>query len=371
MKYYIIAGEASGDLHASNLVSELKKLDSNAEFRGFGGDLMINQGVQITKHIKELAFMGFIDVLFNIFKILKNFKICKQDILNFNPDVVILVDYPGFNLRIAKFIHKHGIKNFYYISPTVWAWHKSRVFTIKKYIDKLFVILPFEKEFYKNYNYHVDYVGNPIMDQIIKYHKNKIPENFRTKYNLSEKPIIAILPGSRKQELKRILPIMISIIPCFKEYQFVIAGVKNLESLYDELTNIHNCKIIFNDTYFLLENSQAAIVTSGTATLETALFNVPQVVCYKAGNLSFRIAKLLVKINFISLVNLILNKKAITELIQNELNTNNLKLEFQKILDNKNRISIFRNYEELRSLVGSEGASKTTSQLMYNYLTVK
>lgn len=374
MKYYIIAGEASGDLHASNLIAELKKLDNNANFRGWGGDLMSKQGVNVVKHIKDLAFMGLVDVIKNIFTILKNFKLCKSDIINYNPDVLILVDYPGFNLRIAKFATKNGIKVFYYISPTVWAWHKSRITQIKKYVSRLFVILPFEKDFYKKHNYDVDYAGNPLLDEYQNFKDSIGDKNtFRADNNLSEKPIIAILPGSRKTEVKIMLPEMIKLTMLYSEYQFVIAGVNSLgKDFYSNFVNENEIKLIFNQTYKLLMNSYAAIVTSGTATLETAIFNIPQVVCYKTSPITFYVAKMFVDVKYIALINLILDKLAVIELIQNDFTFNKLNAEFLKITKDENfRAELFKNYNLLSEKLGGSGASKRTAELMYKYLTSK
>ena len=374
MRYYIIAGEASGDLHASNLIAELKKLDNNAEMRGWGGDLMIEQGVNVVKHIRELAFMGFVEVLQNLRTILTNFKICKKDILENKPDVLLLVDYPGFNLRIAKFAAKNGIKVFYYISPTVWAWHKSRIKQIKSYVSHLFVILPFEKDFFKKHNYDVDYEGHPLLDEYHNFISSlDSANNFRADNSLSSKPIIALLPGSRKQEVLKMLPEMIKLSETYSEYQFVIAGVNSLGmDFYNEILANSSVKIIFGQTYKLLMNSYAAIVTSGTATLETAIFNIPQVVCYKAGSFWFKIAKMLVNVKYISLVNLILDKPAVKELIQNDFTFDNLKDEFQKITKDENyRTQLFENYKILSEKLGGSGASKRTAELMYKYLTLE
>ncbi|OFX47508.1 MAG: lipid-A-disaccharide synthase [Bacteroidetes bacterium GWA2_30_7] len=373
MKYYIIAGEASGDLHASNLVAELKKLDNNVALRGWGGDLMITQGVNVIKHIKNLAFMGLADVIKNLGTILKNFKFCKADILSYNPDVLILVDYPGFNLRIAKFASQNGIKVFYYISPTVWAWHKSRISQIKKYVSRLFVILPFEKDFYKKHNYEVDYAGNPLLDEYQHFITLNVENTFKTDNNLSDKPIIAILPGSRKQEVKIMLPEMIKLIKLYPEYQFVIAGVNSLgKDFYSNYIKENEIKLIFGQTYNLLKNSYAAIVTSGTATLETAIFNIPQVVCYKTSPLTFYVARLFVNVKYLALINLILNKLAVKELIQTNFTFKNLKEEFQKITKSENyRAELFENYKLLSEELGGSGASKRTAELMYKYLTQK
>jgi len=372
MKYFIVSGEASGDLHASNLVKWIKYYDSFAEIKGWGGDLMMNEGVSILKHIKDLSFFGISEVIANIGTILKNFKKCKNDILEFNPDVVILVDYPGFNLKIVKFAKKNGFKVFYYISPTIWAWKQSRVFTIKKYVDKVFVILPFEKEFYSKFGIDAIFEGHPLLDSISNQESNFLTkENFIKKNNLSDKPIIALLPGSRKSEIKNKLPLMIYIAEQFKQYQFIICGINavNIEHYNKYLIN-SNIKILFGQTYNILNNSFAAIVTSGTATLETALFNVPQVVCYKTSFVTYFIAKLFVKVKFISLVNIILNKNSITELIQNKLSKENLVSEFKKItVDEKNRAEILNDYLKLKNIIGLKGASQRIAKIMVNNIS--
>ncbi|MBN1252323.1 MAG: lipid-A-disaccharide synthase, partial [Bacteroidales bacterium] len=336
MKYYIIAGEASGDLHASNLMKELNKLDKNANFRVWGGDLMQNQGGKIVKHYKELAFMGFYEVLMNLGEIRKNFKLCKTDLLDYNPDILILVDYPGFNLRMAEFAKNNNIKTYYYISPKIWAWKKSRAWKIKKFIDKMFVIFPFEKDFYKSYNYDVEYVGNPLVDEL---EEKKVLltdlQTFKSKNNLLEKPIIALLAGSRKQEINLILPEMLEIIKFYPNYQFILAGAPSFEVKdYQQLTNGFDVKLIFNQTYDLLKHSTAAIVTSGTATLETALFNIPQVVVYKMNSLTYSIGKHFIKMRFFSLVNIVMQKEVVKELLQNNI-SENIKTELDLILFNK------------------------------------
>ncbi len=364
MNYYIIAGEASGDLHASNLMKELKNLDAAAQFRCWGGDLMKAQGANLVKHYRDLAFMGFTEVLINIKTILKNISFCKTDILQHKPDVLILVDYPGFNLRIAEFAKGHNIKVFYYISPQIWAWKQSRVHKIKKVVDKMFVILPFEKDFYKQFNYNVDFVGHPLLDAVRVFSEQK-----NLLENISEKPIIALLPGSRKQEITTMLPLMLSIQKNYPDYQFVIAGAPSQsKEFYQTFISNKEVKIVFNQTYQLLQKSIAALVTSGTATLETALFGVPEVVCYKGGAISFAIAKKLVKVKYISLVNLIMDKEIVKELIQNELNEKNLKIELDKILNTEFRKSMLDNYSELTTKLGGVGASKKTASLMINYL---
>lgn len=363
-KYYIISGEASGDLHGSNLMKAILKEEPHAKFRFWGGDLMQSVGSTLVKHYKDLAFMGFWEVIQNLGTILKNIKFCKKDIKNYHPDVLILIDYPGFNLRIAKYAKKLGIKVVYYISPQLWAWKEGRVDIIKKYVDEMLVILPFEKDFYKKHAVSSHFVGHPLLDAISGL-KEISPENFRKENGLNEKEIIALLPGSRKQEVKKMLNIMLSIAPYFKDYQFVIAGAPSLPKDFysDFLTpDVH---FISNKTYDLLRCSKAALVTSGTATLETALLKIPEVVCYKGSWISYQIAKRLVKhIKYISLVNLIMNKEVVKELIQNELNTKNLKTELQKILEKEKREIIIEEYEKLHSLLGGQGASQRAAKLI-------
>ncbi|MBI9038765.1 MAG: lipid-A-disaccharide synthase [Bacteroidales bacterium] len=370
MKIYIIAGEASGDLHASNLIKEMKAVDNSICFRGWGGDLMQNQGMDLVKHYRDLAFMGFVEVLMNIRTISKNLKFCKKDILDFKPDALILIDYPGFNLRIAEFAHKNGIKVFYYISPQVWAWKKSRVKTIKRVVDKMLVILPFEKDFYKKFNYKVDFVGHPLLDVISNETKPTDNKLFYRKNDLPEKPIIALLPGSRKQEISTMLKIMLSICKYFPTYQFVIGGAPSIPfDFYKEFCEKFHVKIIFNQTYDLLKNSTAALVTSGTATLETALIETPQVVCYKGNNISYQIAKRIINIKFISLANLIMDKKIIVELIQSDLNSENLKSELDKILNNLNyREKMLEDYKKLKEKLGGKGASENAAKLILKTL---
>jgi lipid-A-disaccharide synthase len=364
MNFYIIAGEASGDLHASNLIKELKVQDADANFRCWGGDLMNAQGVQLVKHYKELAFMGFTEVLLNLKTILNNIDFCKKDILSHRPDVLILVDYPGFNLRIAEFAKQQNIKVFYYISPQVWAWKQSRVHKIKRIVDKMFVILPFEKDFYKRFDYTVDFVGHPLLDAVENYRTLSIPLSIQTNM-----PIIALLPGSRKQEIKTMLPLMLSAVSKFKEYTFVVAGAPSQnKEFYQQIINGLDVKIVFNETYQLLQKSYAALVTSGTATLETALFGVPEVVCYKGGAISYAIAKQLVKVEYVSLVNLIMDKEIVKELIQNELTENNLEIELGKLLNSDTRSVMMNNYAELKTKLGGAGASKKAAGLMMDYL---
>ncbi|MBN8696868.1 MAG: lipid-A-disaccharide synthase [Bacteroidetes bacterium] len=365
MKYYIISGEASGDLHASNLMRELKALDKDAHFRAWGGDLMEAQGAHLVKHYRDLAFMGFTEVLMNIRTILRNIDFCKKDILQNRPDVLILIDYPGFNLRIAEFAKENGIKVFYYISPQIWAWKQSRVHKIKKIVDRMFVILPFEKDFYKRFDYQVDFVGHPLLDAV---------ENYSSSMPLElpvEKPIIAILPGSRKQEVSVMLPLMLSMRKHYSNYQFVIAGAPSLsKEFYAPFLAGSDIPMVFGQTYQLLKQSKAALVTSGTATLETALFGVPEVVCYKGGKVSYLIARQLIKVKFISLVNLIMDKEIVKELIQDELNEKNLKLELDKLLEGNSREEMIRSYVELKMKLGGAGASRKTAELMLSYLKV-
>jgi lipid-A-disaccharide synthase len=360
MRYYIIAGEASGDLHGSNLIKEIIKLDKNAVIRAWGGDKMKNAGANLVKHFKELAFMGFYEVLINIYTIIKNLKFCKEDIKQFNPDKIIFIDYPGFNLRIAKWAKKNNFFTCFYIAPQIWAWDEKRIKNIKLYIDKLYVILPFEKKYYENkHGYNVKFLGHPLLDSIHNF-KNSININFHTINNLNcKKEIISILPGSRKQEIKKILGMMLEVVEYFPKYQFIIAGAPNVElEFYQNIVGNKQVKVIKDRTYSLLSNSKAALVTSGTATLETAIFKVPQVVCYKTSLFSYLIARIFVKIKFISLVNLIMDKEIIKELIQKECNKNNIIKELKKILNNDNKEKLSKKYDKLISLLGSTGSSK-------------
>lgn len=364
MKYYIIAGEASGDLHGSNLMKALKQKDSNAEFRFWGGDLMAKQGGTLVKHYRDLAFMGFLEVAMNLRTILNNIKFCKEDIQNNKPDVLVLVDYPGFNLRIAKFAKELGIKVVYYISPQLWAWKEGRVEIIKKYVDEMMVILPFEEDFYKKHGVHSHFVGHPLLDAISTL-EDISNESFKAQNGLNKKEIIALLPGSRKQEVEKMLQIMLSVRPYFKEYQFVIAGAPSLPKEFYEKYVDDNVHFVSNKTYDLLRCSKAALVTSGTATLETALLNIPEVVCYRGSKVSYAIAKRLVKnIRYISLVNLIMDREVVKELIQNDLNTNNLVEELKKILSTEKRFEVFRDYELLREKLGGKGASDNAADVI-------
>jgi len=360
MKYYFIAGEASGDLHGGNCMREIQKLDASASFAFTGGDLMEEvSGVKAGIHIKQMAFMGFVDVLKNIRTIKKNFKIVKEEILKFKPDLLVLVDYPGFNLRMAKWATEQGIKVDYYISPTVWAWKENRVEQIKKYTHKLFVILPFEEAFYQKHDHKVYFTGHPLIDAIEQQKpKLKTEEHFVKENGLSEKPIIAILPGSRVQEIERMLRIMLEVAADFKKYQFVVAGASNLPKTHYDSLQKHGIKVVFNQTYELMTYAKAGIIKSGTSTLESALFKLPQVVCYKTGGLSFAIGKQLVKIKYISLVNLIMDKPIVKELIQGEFTSKNISEELKRLLmDSTYRNNMIREYDELIKHLGGGGAS--------------
>lgn len=366
MKYYLIAGEASGDLHASNLMLALKEVDPDAQFRFWGGDLMQEVGGTLVKHYRELAFMGFIEVLANLRTILKNIKICKEDILEYKPDTIIFIDYPGFNMRIAKWAKKLRISTQYYISPQIWAWKENRISAIKRDVDEMYVILPFEKVFYEEkHQFPVHFVGHPLLDAIAK--KELVaPGPFRKEHELDERPIIALLPGSRKQEISKMLETMLSITTDFKDYQFIIAGAPSQEaSFYKPFIKKNNVHLVMNKTYDVLSLSTAALVTSGTATLETALLKVPEVVCYKGSTISYEIAKRVVNLDYISLVNLIMDKEVVTELIQNDFNPKKLKQELHKILDSEKRNTIFEAYFELERKLGGAGASLKTAQLIY------
>ncbi len=372
MKYYLIAGEASGDLHGANLMKALQEEDAAATFRFWGGDLMKAAGGTEVKHYRDLAFMGFAEVVMNLGTILKNIKFCKTDIDNFNPDVIIFIDYPGFNLRIAKWAKQKGYRTHFYISPQIWAWKEGRIKEIKQNIDEMYVILPFEKDFYEaKHNFPVHFVGHPLIDAIYN-REQVIPADFKKENALDERPIVALLPGSRKQEIKKMLEIMISVAEDYTDYQFVIAGAPSQEpSFYETFLNKKNVHFVENKTYDLLSISHAALVTSGTATLETALFKVPQVVCYKGGRISYEIAKRVINLDYISLVNLILNKKVVTELIQTDFNKKLLKVELSKILDPYNRAAMFLEYYDLEKALGGRGASKNTAKLIYNSLQKK
>lgn len=371
MKLYIIAGEASGDLHGSNLIKELKRQEPSVEIRAWGGDLMQKAGANVVKHIRELAFMGFVEVLMNLSTILKNISFCKKDIELFQPDAIVLIDYPGFNLRIAKWAKARGIKVFYYISPQIWAWNQKRGWKIKKNVDEMFVILPFEQEFYKKFDFDVHFVGHPLLDAVQSFQKTQPDFNeFCEKNNLPNKPIVALLPGSRKQEVKKMLPIFLQVVDSFKEYQFVLAAAPALDmDFYAPFLTKKNVSVIGGKTYELLMQSKAALVSSGTATLETALFGVPEVVCYKGGGISVALARMLIKVKFISLVNLVMDREIVTELIQADLSKKNLIQELSKLLTDKNhQQQLASDYTELHTKLGGAGASELTANLMLKTL---
>lgn len=361
MRYYLIAGEASGDLHGSNLIRELKAQDPDADIRCWGGDKMQAAGGNVVKHIKDLAFMGFAEVVKHLGTILNNIKFCKEDILAYKPDVVILIDYPGFNFRLFKFLKQHNLKVFYYISPQIWAWRTSRVYKVKEYVNRMFVIFPFEKDFYVKYGVEVDFVGHPLLDEL----KDK---NTTTP---TESKNIALLPGSRKQEIASLLPEYLKVIPNFPDYTFTVIGLSNIgEEFYRNLIGNARCELVLDKTYETLSQSQAALVTSGTATLETALHNVPEVICYKGSWISYFIAHLVIdkSIGFIGIVNLICKRKVAEELIQADVNPKRLTVELQKLLEPTNRQRILADYDYLRTLLGNAGASKRTAELMLGYL---
>jgi lipid-A-disaccharide synthase len=367
MNYYLIAGEASGDLHGSNLMKALKQHDAQATFNFFGGDLMKAEGGNLQKHYSEMAFMGFIEVIANLGTVLRNIKMAKQDILDKKPDVLILIDFPGFNLKIADFAKKQGIPVFYYISPKVWAWNQKRVLKIKKIVDRMFCILPFEVDFYKSWGMEVDYVGNPILDAIAL---NKSDAHFKSKHALDDRPLVAFLPGSRRQELERVLPEMLKAVDRFPEFQFAIAGAPSFtEKDYYKYLAHHSIPIIFNDTYNLVLNAAAAVVTSGTATLETALLKTPQVVVYKGNAISIGIARMLVNIKYISLVNLVMDSRVVKELIQEDCSGDKISSEIDLMInDYAYRAGMLENYEKLALRMGSAGASERAAELMISYL---
>ncbi|MBX2932147.1 MAG: lipid-A-disaccharide synthase [Chitinophagaceae bacterium] len=369
MKYYIIAGEASGDLHGSNLIKQLHHADNHAIIHCWGGDLMQQAGATLIKHYKELAFMGFAEVVKNLPTIFKNISFCKQDILAFKPDVLVLIDYPGFNLRIAEWAKKQGFKIVYYISPQVWAWKASRVKKMKQCIDKMLCILPFEKDYYQTkWNWQVDYVGHPLLEAI---------DNFKSTHTnnaaLSNKKIVALLPGSRKQEIIKKLPIMLQVAKHFSAYQFIVAKAPGQDDEFYEqfLQGYNNVSFVRNDTYNLLMQSTAALVTSGTATLETALFEVPEVVCYKGSNISYQIAKRLIKIKYISLVNLIMDKLVVKELIQHELTEENLVKELNELLFNNTRQqTLQQDYTNLQTILGAgDKASEQATKMIVDLIS--
>ena len=371
MKYYIIAGEASGDLHGSNLVASIRQKDPGAKIRAWGGEKMRRNGANVVKNYHDLAFMGFVEVLMNLNTILKNFNICKKDITEFNPDALILIDYPGFNLKIAKWAKKKGFKVFYYISPQVWAWKRRRVYTIKKVVDKMLCILPFEKKFYDNYDVDCQFVGHPLLDEIAKVEpvdKNKFYKANRLN---PKKELIALLPGSRKQEVSRMLTVMLDVVKMFPNYQFVIACAPSLPVSYYKkiIGEKSNVRLVINRTYQLLQLSSAAVVTSGTATLETALLDVPEVVCYKANKISYLIARQLAKVRYICLVNLIMDRLVVKELIQGDMTANSIRDELQSLLNSsKRQKKLLEDYEELKYVLGNAGASDRAAETIISYV---
>lgn len=369
MKYYLLAGEASGDLHASNLMKALKKEDPQADFRFWGGDLMEKVGGKLVKHYRELAFMGFLEVLLNLRTIFKNIAFCKKDIAEYQPDVIVFIDYPGFNFRIAKWAKKKGFKTFYYISPQIWAWKEGRIKAIKRDVDELFVILPFEKGFYeKKHNFPVHFVGHPLLD-IIENRKALSHKKFIEKFELLDRPIIALLPGSRHQEIEKMLSTMLTLPDHFPNFQFIIAGAPSQDrAFYLPYIKKTNVNIVMNSTYELLEVAHAAVVTSGTATLETALFEVPEVVCYKGNYFSYLLAKKLIKLDFISLVNLIMDREVVKELIQHDFNPITLKNEVSNLLLPEKRNQIFEEYKVLGEKLGGAGASERAAKIMIEKL---
>ena len=372
MKYYVIAGEASGDLHASNLIREINLIDPQAQFRGFGGDLMEKEGMKVLKHYRDMAFMGLVPVIMNIRTIKKNFKLCEQDILSFNPDVLILVDYPGFNLRMAKFAKEHGIPTFYYISPKIWAWKQKRVYRVKAYVDEMFTILPFESEFYGKFDYKVNYVGNPLLDAILQKKIEPHYPRFFADNHLPDKPVLALLPGSRRGEISVLLPTMLEAASRFPEFQCVIAGAPNMGTeFYKPFMQSQSAPIIWDKTYEILIHSRAAIVSSGTATLETAILNVPQVVVYQlTPNWLFKyLKKYFLKTKWVSLVNIILKREAVTELIQSDFTLGNIVSEVNKIVrDPEHEKRMLADYREMMVLLGDKGASERAAKLMVSKL---
>ncbi|MBS9524855.1 lipid-A-disaccharide synthase [Litoribacter alkaliphilus] len=362
MRYYLIAGERSGDLHAANLIHEIKKLDPASEFRGMAGDYAAREGVELSAHYKEMALMGFVEVVLGFRKVFKYLNLIKKDLLEFKPDALILVDFGGFNMRIAKFAKENNILVHYYIPPKVWAWNQKRALKLKKYTDRIYTILPFEQEFFSKFDMSVHYVGNPLFDEIKKF---KPHDFFHQKNQLNYQPIIALLPGSRKQEVTNMLSTMMGVIPKFPNAQFVIAGVKNLDGgVYQPALDL-GVKIVFDQTYDLLHHATAAVVTSGTATLETALFRVPQVVVYKTSNISYAIAKRLIKVPYISLVNLIAEKEVVKELIQGDMNVDQVSNELNAILASiPRKAEILDGYTLVKDRIGGRNASEETARLI-------
>ncbi len=373
MRYYIIAGEASGDLHASNLVRSMNELDADAQWRGWGGDLMAEQGVHIVKHYRDTAVMGVMQVLLKMRSIARNLSACKQDVLNYQPDVLILVDYPGFNLRIAAFAKQHGIRVFYYIAPKVWASRENRIQKIKAFTDHVFTILPFEVAYFKTHGVKASYVGNPVVDAI----RNEMAQvestaDFRKRTGLDDRPIVALLSGSRVHEVNYVLPAMLSVVDDFKAYQFVVAGVDVLDKdIYNQLIKDRDIRVLYGETYQILRHAEAALVTSGTATLETALIGTPQVVCYNmgGGRALYWLYEKFIKVKYLSLVNLILDKRLVNELIQHRLTHAEIKRELARILKHGDaRDEILKGYREIKDLLGDSDVSKNTAGKMMEML---
>ncbi|WP_321287002.1 lipid-A-disaccharide synthase [uncultured Sunxiuqinia sp.] len=376
MKYYFIAGEASGDLHASNLISELVKKDSQAEVRGFGGELMEQAGMHLSKHYREMAFMGFLPVLMNLKTIQRNFKACEEDLFEFQPDVLVLVDYPGFNLRMAEFAKKHSIRVFYYISPKIWIWKKYRIKKIKAFVDEMFTILPFETEFYKRLGYEVNYVGNPVLDAIKAKPAKTDFSDFINQNNLPDKPIIALLPGSRLQEIKSLLPRMLEGAAYFPEYQIVVTAAPNIDELvYEKLTQAYpEVRVLHDKTYELMQQAEAAVLASGTVSLEAGILRCPQIVCYRmdGGTLFYWIGQYVVGITLVSLVNLILKRMAVKELLQQHCTPTNIHKELNLILnDTSHKKQIMKSYDELSGKLGEPGASARAASMMIDKLNEK
>lgn len=366
MKYYIIAGEASGDLHGSNLIKALQSESPEIDIRFWGGDQMSALAGEPVKHIKELAFMGFVEVIANLRTILKNISFCKQDLLAFKPDALILIDYPGFNMRIAEFAKQNKIPVHYYVSPQIWAWKQNRVHKIKKFVDEMYCILPFEKDFYAKFDREVHYVGHPLVDAIQQFKEAAIePIVFRTEFGFSDNKLMALLPGSRLQEIKLKLPIMLDAAKRFTEMEIVVAGAPNIpEEYYRKLAKDIPIKVISNRTYDILNQAHLAMVTSGTATLETALFKVPQVVCYKGNPVSVAIARRLIKVPYISLVNLIMNKEVVKELIQKDLTASAIYAHLSVLNEGEKRAALLDEYDQLERILGGGGASEKIAQLI-------
>lgn len=367
MKYYLVAGEASGDLHGSNLMKEIKAQDPNAEFRFWGGDLMAAQGGTLVSHYKERAFMGLWEVIKNIRTISNYLRKAQEDIVAYQPDALIFIDNPGFNLRLAEFGKKQGFKIHYYIAPKVWAWNEKRVKKIKKNVDYLYSILPFEPAFFSKHQVITDYVGNPVVDAVSGFNPT---EGWKEKYNI-QKPVIALLPGSRKNEIERMLPLMMQLPNAFPNYSFVIAAAPTFDTTYfSQFTGIESMQICFGETYDILSHSTAAVVTSGTATLETALFKVPQVVCYKVATLTYVVGRMVVKLKWFGLVNLILNRGLLTELLQEAFTAERVEKELSQLLKGDRRVEILSGYEELSKLLGPSGASKRVAELVFKSVMV-